>query len=143
MLSIIASQICYPEIILRSIFSISNNIISSVQYLKLIAKVDSELYEILEDSDVLADIGIIKSFIDEKKIQGSAMKIAINNLQETLSELDLLLNKIMHKVKNHKNLWFHKFRSCDIANDKVTLLILIKRMKHRFKLFLDILTKHG
>ena len=107
MLSIIASQICYPEIILRNMFSISNNIIASIKYLMQLAKVDSELFQILEDSDVLADIGIIKSFIDEKKIQGNAMKIAINNLQETLHELDALLNKMMNKVKNHQNLWFH------------------------------------
>ena len=69
------------------------------------------------------------------------MKIAINNLQETLHELDELLNKMMNKVKNHQNIWFHKYRSCDIANEKLLLVILINRMKHRFKLFLDISTK--
>jgi hypothetical protein len=138
MLSIIASQICYPEIIIRSIFSISNNIISSIQYLKLIAKADCELYQILEESDVLSDIGIMKSFIDETKIKGNAMKIAVNNLQETLNELDSLLNKIMNKVHNHRNLWFHRFRSFDISNDKLLLIILIKRLKHRFTLLINI-----
>lgn len=140
MLSIIASQLCYPEIIIRSIFSISNNIVSSIQYLKLIAKADYELYEILDESDVLSDIGVIKSFIDESKIKGSAMKIAVHNLQETLNDLDSILNKIMNKVNNHRQLWFHRFRSYDIANDKIILNALIKRLKHRFTILINIST---
>ena len=48
MLSIVASQIVYPELLLRSSVSIANNLITSVRYLISISKDDIDLESMLQ-----------------------------------------------------------------------------------------------
>ena len=72
MLSLVANQILYPEIVIRSTISIASNLVTSVNYLNSLIKNDSHLQKLLNLNDIIEDIGIIKSFIEEKQKQNSS-----------------------------------------------------------------------
>ena len=60
--SLVASRLIYPELILKTITSLSGNLISSVHYLKKISENDIDLQKLLNNSDITQDILIIKSW---------------------------------------------------------------------------------
>lgn len=62
----VATNIINPEIILKNGYFIANNLLSSVLYLKTLSHTDNELKELMTNTDILEDIGIIKTFIEEK-----------------------------------------------------------------------------
>ena len=144
MLSLVATNILYPDMILKSAISstlsLTSSLISSIGYLKSLTKHDTELYNLLNLSDILNDVFIIKSFIEEKQTKNSSQTVSmcIANLSETLSELEKHVNSIIKKIKNHKNLWFNRFRSYDIAFEQSQIPILNEQMKHRFELLIKI-----
>ena len=49
--SLVASRLIYPELILKTITSLSGNLISSVHYLKKISENDIDLQKLLNNSD--------------------------------------------------------------------------------------------
>ncbi len=141
--SIVASRILYPELIIKtvtSLSSISTNIIKSVHYLATISKDDLDLQNLLIKSDIIQDISIIKSFIEEKKFDNESHTIlaCINNLNETLVELETNIHSITEKLHYHEKLWFRYFRSYNIEKEKELIPILIEKLRHRFNLLIKI-----
>lgn len=138
-LTLVANQIMYPEIILRSALSLTSNLIYSVKYLATISKTDFELQKLLATTDILHDIIVIKSFIEEKeKLKSHTVDVCIQNLSETLSELELNITSITSKIENHNKLWFGYFRSYNINSEKEQIPFLIEKLKHRFDLMIKI-----
>jgi len=142
MLSIVASQIVYPELILRSSVSIANSLITSVKYLITISKEDIDLRNMLLTNDIIEDINVIKTFIHEKQDKNTSdtVKLCIDNLSKTLEDLEKHINNITNKLENHKKLWFNYFRSYDIIHEKAIIPLRIRQMKHRFDLLVRITT---
>ena len=140
MLSIVANNIINPEIILKNGYFLANNLFSSVLYLKTLSHTDNELKEIMTNTDILEDIGIIKTFIEEKKIKCNSMsvQVCIDNLNQTLITLENNINSITSKIENHKKIWFNSIRSYDIQHEKTQIPKLVKQMKHRFELLIKI-----
>jgi len=140
MLSIVASRILYPELIIRSCVSIATNLVTSVNYLITISKSDAELQNLLTANDIIEDINIIKTFIEEKQItnHSETVKICIENLNITLSELEKNIKSITTKIEMHKHLWFNYLRSYNIVEEKKQIPFLINKMKHRFELLIKI-----
>ena len=141
MLSIVASQIVYPELILRSSVSIANSLVTSVKYLISISKDDIDLQTLLITNDIIEDINVIKTFIHEKQEENNTsdtVKLCIDNLSKTLEELEKHINSITNKIENHKTLWFNYFRSYNITHEKAVIPLLIRQMKHRFDLLVQI-----
>jgi len=140
MLSIVASQIVYPELILKSSVSIANSLITSVSYLISISKDDIDLESILITNDIIEDINVIKTFIHEKQDKNTSdtVKLCVNNLSKTLEELEKHISNITNKIENHKKLWFNSFRSYNITREKAVIPLLIRQMKHRFDLLVQI-----
>ena len=141
--SIMVSRILYPELIIKtvtSLSSISTNIIKSVHYLVTISKDDVALQNELMKSDIIQDISIIKSFIEENKFDNTSHTIisCINNLNETLTELEINIHSITEKLHNHEKLWFRYFRSYNIEKEKELIPILIEKLRHRFNLLIKI-----
>ena len=136
----VATNIINPEIILKNGYFIANNLFSSILYLKNLSHSDTELKDIMTNTDILEDIGIIKSFIEEKKIKNSSqtVTICIDNLNQTLSRLEYNINSITSKIENHKKLWFNSIRSYNIHNEKIEIPKLIEQMKHRFEVLIKI-----
>jgi hypothetical protein len=140
MLSIVASRIIYPELIIRSCVSIATNLVTSVNYLVSISKSDIELQSMLTTNDIIEDINIIKTFIEEKQTtnHSETVRICIYNLSNTLSELEKNIKSITIKIETHKQLWFNYFRSYNIGEEKKQIPFLINKMKHRFELLIKI-----
>jgi hypothetical protein len=141
MLNLVASSILYPEIIIRSSVSIASNLITSVQYLSSITKNDIEIQNLL---DIVEDIVIIKTFIEEKKnnsnnnYESKTVDMCIDNLNQTLYQLEANINSITEKIQTHKDKWFNKFRAYDISAEKNHIPILIKQMRHKFELLIKV-----
>ena len=135
-----ATKILTPELIFRNGYYITNNLISSLSYLKSLSHADTELADLLSNIDLLEDIGIIKSFIEEKKIKTDSLtiQVCIENLNKTLSLLEENINSITTKIESHKNLWFNYFRSYDIYYEKNQIPKLAEQMKHRFEILIKI-----
>ena len=140
MLSIVASRIIYPELVLRSGLSIANNLIISVKYLMSISKDDIDLQTILISNDIIEDINVIKTFIHEKQDSNTSetIKLCIENLNKTLEELEKFIHSITTKIENHKKLWFNYFISYNINEEKIFIPLLISQMKHRFNLLVQV-----
>jgi hypothetical protein len=140
MLSLVANQILYPEIVIRSTISIASNLVTSVNYLNYLIKNDSHLQKLLNLNDIIEDIGIIKSFIEEKQKQNSSktLDICLENLGQILIDLEENINRITYKIENHKNLWFHNFRSYNLKIESENIPILIEKMNHRFEILIKI-----
>ena len=140
MMSIVASQILYPEIVIRSTVSIASNLVSSASYLNSLIKHDTHLQNLLKLNDIIEDIGIIKSFIEEKQKQNKSktLGICLENLGQILKELEKNIDSVIYKIENHKNLWFNSIRSYNITNESKNIPILLEKMKHRFEIVIKI-----
>lgn len=144
MLSIVATQLINPEVIFKSTISITTNLINSIQYLNSITKKTNnyELNSYLNLNEIIEDIGIIKSFIEEKQdsnnLESKTINICIENLSLILFELEDNINSITRKIENHHNLWFNYFRSYNISCESKKIPKLIDKMKHRFEILIKI-----
>lgn len=136
----VATNIINPEIILKNGYFFANNLLSSVLYLKTLSHTDNELKELMTNTDILEDIGIIKTFIEEKKLKSDSLsvQVCIDNLNQTLINLEENINSITSKIENHKKLWFNSFRSYNIHSEKILIPKLVKQMKHRFEILIKI-----
>ena len=140
MMSIVASQILYPEIVIRSTLSIASNLVSSSSYLNSLIKNDTNLQKLLNLNDIIEDIGIIKCFIEEKQKQNTSktLGICLENLGEILKELERNIDSVIYKIENHKHLWFNSIRSYNIVNESKNIPILLEKMNHRFEILIKI-----
>ena len=141
--SIVASKILYPELILKSISSLSSvsiKLIDSVRYVNSISHNDTELDDILNKSDIEQDIIIIKSFIEEEHNRDISPTIlnCINNLNESLLELDKHFTELTKKIEYNKTVWFSYIRAYDISHEKKEIPILFEKLKHRFDILIKI-----
>jgi len=103
---------------------------------------DTELQDIILSSDIIHDITVIKSFIESinKRDPNKTIIECINNINETLQQLENTINSITNKFELHKKLWFSYFRSYDITSEKNTLKFLSNQLKHRFNILIKIST---
>ena len=95
------------------------------------------MQKLLSKTDILHDIIVIKSFIDETG-KNTTIDVCIENLRETLSELESNISSITSKIENHNKLWFSYFRSYNINSEKEKIPFLIEKLKHRFDLLIKI-----
>jgi hypothetical protein len=130
------------EFLIRNTLTLSSSIISNITYLRSYKLRDEELDKIFIERDILSDIGIIKSYIDEhshnKDNQSPTFKASIQNLNETLCYLEEEISKLTRKIKDHNLKWFSYYRSYDIATEKKKIFILIDQMNHRFDMLLKV-----
>jgi hypothetical protein len=126
------------DIVIKTIVNISSNLINSVTQLKILSEKDVDLQKLLVKSDIIQDILIIKSFIEENKSESYTILTCINNLKETMQEIETNINSISEKIKTHNNLWFKYFRYYDISSEKEMIPILIEKLRHRFNMVIKI-----
>jgi hypothetical protein len=140
--SYVASRTLYtvlsPELVINSVTSLSSSLLKGLYHLITITN-DSELHKILITTDIIHDITIIKSFIEDlQKTNNKTITSSINNLNETLTTLDTTIESITKKFELHKTLWFSSYRSYNISSEKETLIFLSEQLKHRFNLLIKI-----
>lgn len=137
MLPIVAASMLYPEIIIRSSVSITSNLIASISYLSTISRNDFELQKLL---DIVEDITIIKTFVEEKESTTNSKTIGmcIKSLNDPLMKLEHVIDSITKKIHSHKDKWFNSIRSYDIAKEKEQIPVLVNQMKHRFEMLIKV-----
>ena len=138
----VASRALYnvlcPEILIKSVTTLTTSLISGVYHLISITK-DTDLHKILITSDIIHDVTIIKSYIEDmEKTENKTILACIHNLNDTLTQLEHTINSITKKFELHKSLWFSYFRSYDITSEKESVLFLTEQLKHRFELLIKI-----
>ena len=128
----------YPEIIIKSITTITSSLISGIYNLITITQ-DIDLKKILVTSDIVHDITVIKSFVKElEKTENNTILTCVHNLNETLKEIETTVNSIKNKFEVHQKMWFSYFRSYDISSEKDSIIFLSNQLKHRFELLIKI-----
>ena len=140
MLALIGTSIVLPEILIRSVVSISSSLITSISFLKTLTKDDLDLQKMIEIEDIETDILVIKNFIIEKSTENNfhTVQLCIRNLAESLFELEKQISSINEKIESHTKLYFRQFRSYNIDIERKQIPFLIKQLKHRFELLLKI-----
>lgn len=140
MLTLVAAQLIYPELIIRSSVSIATNLIYSVKYLSSISSADKEVQTLLNTTDILEDVICIKTFIEEKELESKSqtVHICIDNLSKSLRELENDIRSITIKIESHKSLWFSYFRSYNIGEEMKNIPLLIEKVRHRFDMLIKI-----
>ncbi len=136
MFSLVIKQMLYPSTI-----SIASNLVTSINYLNTISEDDLELQTLIKSQDIVCDIEIIKSFLEEKshlRDSSNTINQCINNLSQTLEELEGNITSITRKLQIHRQLWFNKFRSYNIIEEKKKIPMLISKLRHRFDLLIKI-----
>jgi len=134
----IITHILCPEILIKSVTTISSGLVSSLSYLITISY-DKELMQILLSTDIINDIKIIKNFLDGnniKKIENKTVIECINDINETLKNLEIIIKNITDKIEYNKSLWFSYFRKYNLHQDREDLKILISQLEHRFNLLI-------
>lgn len=129
------------DLLLKSTLSITSSLIYNINYIRSIKFHDEDLKKIFIENDVLSDIGIIKTYIEEEQQKHSAspsLKAAIENLNETLGYLEKEINILTTKIKTHHLKWFASYRSYGIEKEKQNILSLTQQMNHRFEMLLKI-----
>ena len=128
----------YPEIIIKSITTITSSLISGIYNLITLTQ-DIDLKKILVTSDIVHDITVIKSFVKElEKTENNTILTCVHNLNETLKEIETTVNSIKNKFELHQKMWFSYFRSYDISSEKDSIIFLSNQLKHRFELLIKI-----
>ena len=129
-MSIVASQILYPEIVIRSTVSIASNLVYSASYLNSLIKHDTHLQNLLNLNDI----------IEEKQKQNTSktLGICLENLGQILKELEQNIDSVIYKIENHKHLWFNSIRSYNITNESKNIPMLLEKMNHRFEIVIKI-----
>lgn len=130
----------YPHVIINSITSIASNLILGIGHLLTISD-DTELQSIILTTDIIQDIQIIKSFVEDKekhKTNNKSLLSCIDNLNKTLIDLESNINIITQKTEYNKQVWFSYFRRYNTTKEKENIILLIKQLNHRFELFVKI-----
>lgn len=132
----------YPEVLIKSILSITSSLVSNIYHMVTTTQ-DIDLKKILITSDIINDITIIKSFIEEKHEKelenvNKTILTCIHNIEDTLKEIDDVIKCINNKFEIHQKMWFSYFRSYDISVEKERIIFLSDRLKHRFELLIKI-----
>ena len=123
------------ELLFKNGYFIVNNLITTFTYLKNLHHYDCELNDLIAENDIIDDIKIIKSFLEEieNKNHSKTVSLCIQNLAENLKNIEQTLSVITKKIEQHKHLWFNSFRSYDIQKEKIIFPKLINQMNHRFE----------
>lgn len=134
------ANMLYPHIIINSITSITSNLIVGIGHLLTISD-DSELQTIILSSDIIEDIQIIKTFIEDKERHKNSNKVllsCIENLNKTLINLEKNIKSITEKTEYNKQVWFSYFRRYNTTKEKENIILLVKQLNHRFELLVKI-----
>ena len=102
---------------------------------------NDEIINEIDDRDIEASLGVIEGLVKEintKKLPESLVK-ALKNLERTLSNVHILLEKIHIKTIEHSQKYFSNWRSFNVSNEKKELMTEFKLLETRFNLLHKIL----
>ena len=128
------------EIMTQTVTSSTKNILGGVSS---ILEDEGFLFKrILKDYDLVSKVEVINSYLNElsneEVFKKKAIKIAIKNVLEILDKISNEIKLIELKIKHHKKLWFHKFRTPEYKFLLINLENDIRILTERFDLLIKI-----
>ena len=125
------------EMLSQTISKSSNNILTGVY--SILQDEDFAFKKILLEYDLYNKLEVISSYVSEDiKSSSESVKICLKNIGETMIKLEKNIKNIEEKIKEHKNLWFYRFRTPNYINLIKDLEIDIKILSDRFDLLIKI-----
>ena len=140
--SMTASSLIYSSNIIKGLIYLTTDVTKGIYNLMKISN-DIDLQNIISKSDIINDIQVIKLFIEEESNINENNKTVIsciNNILETLKNLESNISSITTKTNLNKQLWFSYFRSYDVSKEKTNIIFHIDQLKHRFNMLIKIIS---
>ena len=138
---IIASSLLFGrEVVSQTISSSTKNILTGVT--SILDDEDFVFNRILNECDLISKVEIINSYVQELHNDASdfneSTKIALKHIEDILKKIENEIEEIKKQIKDHQELWFHKFRTPSYKSLLDNLLIHIKVLDERFNLLIKI-----
>lgn len=135
-----SSFILGREIMTQTVTNSTKNILGGVTS---ILEDEGFLFKkILKDYDLVSKVEVINSYLNdlsnEEIFNKNAIKISIKKVLEILDKISNEIKLIEVKIKHHKKLWFHKFRTPEYKILLINLENDIRILTERFDLLIKI-----
>jgi hypothetical protein len=145
-----------PSLIIGSITGLSvasnltiNLISASVKYSVLIVSNfmsyhHIKINEVLDEYDLISKLQIIEAImkdINDENIQKESVKLAINNVHNTIDNINKNISQIDQIINNHKQKYFSNWRYLNYDNEIYELKRNIKLLDIRYQMLLEISNK--
>ena len=140
-LLVTSSFIFGREVMTQTVTSSTKTILGGVS--SILEDEDFAFKKILKDYDLTSKVGVINSYLnelskDEELFKKEAIQLAIKNVMEVLEKISNEIKLIEEKIKVHKELWFHRFRTPEYKILLINLETDIRILSERFDLLIKI-----
>jgi hypothetical protein len=137
----IASSLFFgKEVVAQTISGSTKNILNGVN--SIMEDEDFTFKKILDECDLISRVDIINSYIQEihdtESYFSNSIKIALKYIDEILKKIEIEVSEIELQINEHKQIWFHRFRSPCYKPILDNLMIHIKVLDERFNLLIKI-----
>lgn len=129
------------EVMTQTVTSSTRTILGGVS--SILEDEDFAFKKILKDYDLTSKVGVINSYLNElskneELFKKEAIQLAIKNVMEVLEKISNEIKLIEEKIKVHKELWFHRFRTPEYKILLMNLESDIRILSERFDLLIKI-----
>lgn len=138
---ILASSLLFGrEVVSQTISSSTKNILTGVT--SILDDEDFIFNKILNECDLISKVEIINSYVQELHNDASdfneSTKIALKHIEDILKKIENEIEEIKKQIKQHQELWFHRFRTPCYKSLLDNLLVHIRVLDERFNLLIKI-----
>ena len=138
---ILASSLLFGrEVVSQTISSSTKNILTGVS--SILDDEDFIFNRILNECDLISKVEIINSYVQELHDNASdfneSTKIALKHIEDILKKIENEIEEIKKQIKEHQELWFHRFRTPCYKSLLDNLLVHIRVLDERFNLLIKI-----
>ena len=138
---ILASSLLFGrEVVSQTISSSTKNILTGVS--SILDDEDFIFNKILNECDLISKVEIINSYVQELHDDASdfneSTKIALKHIEDILKKIENEIEEIKKQIKEHQELWFHRFRTPCYKSLLDNLLVHIRVLDERFNLLIKI-----
>ena len=140
-LLVTSSFIFGREVMTQTVTGSTKTILGGVS--SILEDEDFAFKRILKDYDLTSKVSVINVYLnelskDEELFKKGAIQLAIKNVMEILEKISNEIKLIEEKIKIHKDLWFHRFRTPEYKTLLINLETDIRILSERFDLLIKI-----
>jgi len=140
-LLVTSSFIFGREVMTQTVTGSTKTILGGVS--SILEDEDFAFKRILKDYDLTSKVSVINVYLnelskDEELFKKGAIQLAIKNVMEILEKISNEIKLIEEKIKIHKDLWFHRFRTPEYKTILINLETDIRILSERFDLLIKI-----
>jgi hypothetical protein len=140
-LLVTSSFIFGREVMTQTVTTSTKTILGGVS--SILEDEDFAFKKILKDYDLTSKVGVINSYLnelskDDELFKKEPIQLAVKNVTEVLEKISNEIKLIDEKIKIHKELWFHRFRTPEYKILLINLETDIRILRERFDLLIKI-----